>query len=126
MKRPISPHLSIYKPQITSVLSVLHRFTGVYMFVFFVLLAFTLFICSKPNGLLSYSSIRDMSLLRYILIIGVSLFAICLSYHFYTGIRYLFWSCGIGLDINSAKRSAFAILIATILMSFTSIYMFLT
>ena len=125
MKRPISPHLSIYRPQTTSVFSILHRMTGVYIFVFFVLLSLALFMCSRPDGLLSYSAIRDVSFVYYIMVFGVSFFIICLSYHVCAGIRYLFWSLGIGLNIHSAKLSAVSITILTIVMSSTSIYMFL-
>ena len=126
MKKPISPHLSIYKPQITSVFSILHRITGVYMFIFLFLLSCILFMCSKSSSLMSYSAIQNISLLNYILIIGVSFFIICLAYHVCCGIRYIFWSCGIGIDIDSVKRSVIAIIIATFVISFTSIYMFLT
>lgn len=125
MKKPISPHLSIYKPQITSVFSILHRMTGVYMFVFFILLTLIMFMCSRSNSLLSYSAIRDVAVLNYMLCFGVSSFIFCLSYHVCTGIRYLFWSCGIGVDINSAKLSAIAIAISTVVISLISIAMFL-
>lgn len=125
MKKPISPHLSIYKPQITSVFSILHRMTGVYMFVFFILLALIVFMCSRSNSLLSYSAILDVPVLNYILCFGISAFVICLSYHVCTGIRYLFWSCGIGVDIQSARLSAVAITISTVVMSLISIAMFL-
>ena len=125
MTKPISPHLSIYKPQITSVFSILHRITGVYIFIFFVLLALVLFICSNPNSLLSYRAITDIAILHYILVYGVSFFIICLSYHLCTGIRYLCWSLGIGLNIYSAKLSAVAITLLTIIISITSIYIFL-
>lgn len=126
MTRPISPHLSIYKPQITSVFSILHRMTGVYMFVFLVLLALTLFICNRSNSFLNYSMIENISLLYYIVIIGVSVFTLCLSYHVCCGIRYLFWSCGIGVNLHSTKQSAVFITIATLLISCSSIYMFMT
>lgn len=125
MKRPVSPHLSIYRPQITSVFSILHRVTGVYIFVFLILLSLVLFMCSRPDGLLSYSAIRDVSFLHYIMVFGVSFFIICLSYHVCAGMRYLFWSLGIGINVNSAKLSAIGITILTIVMSSTSIYMFL-
>ncbi len=125
MKRPISPHLSIYKPQITSVFSILHRITGVYMFVFFLLLALVCFIFSQTDASLNYSAVQDNFILRNILIISVIIFIVCLSYHVCTGIRYLFWSCGIGVDIINAKQSATVIIITTIVMSLTSVCMFL-
>ena len=43
MKRPTSPHLQIYKPQITSVLSIIHRFTGIFLGIGMILLTWWLF-----------------------------------------------------------------------------------
>jgi len=122
MKKPISPHLSIYKPQITSVFSVLHRFTGVYMFVFLILLAIILFISSKYK---MYNSIREIASIYYILIVGIGCFVFCLSYHICCGIRYLIWSCKIGLNMNSARRSAIVITITSLLMTVISLNMFI-
>ena len=45
-KRPLSPHLQIYKPQLTSVLSITHRFTGVVLSLFSILIPFSLLIIS--------------------------------------------------------------------------------
>lgn len=124
MKKPISPHLSIYKPQITSVFSILHRITGVYMFAFLIVLAIALFIENKMNYLF-INSIQDSKLIYYILIFGISLLIFCLSYHICCGIRYVIWSCGIGVNISSAKKTAIAITIASLLMTSISIKMFI-
>ncbi len=126
MKRPLSPHLTVYKPQFTSMFSILHRATGVYMFVFFILVAFTLFVSSMNDNLLEYKTVQEIHPFRYTLIFSIIMFIVCLSYHTCTGIRYLLWSCGIGINLDSAKITAVAITILTIVMSLTSIYMFLS
>jgi succinate dehydrogenase / fumarate reductase cytochrome b subunit len=126
MKRPLSPHLSIYKPQVTSVFSILHRVTGVYIFVFFVLVAFTLFVTTVNDNFLTLKTLEETHSVKYTLILSIITFITCLSYHTCTGIRYLFWSCGIGVNISSAKITAGAITILTIIMSLISTYMFLS
>lgn len=120
--RPLSPHLSIYKPQITSVLSILHRVAGVYMFIFIILLSLVL--CSASSALVY--SIQNNLFLKAILILSLSVFIICLSYHLCAGIRYLFWSFGNGLNMDSARLSAYIIILCTIIISVIDIWFFLS
>ena len=49
--RPISPHLQIYKPQITSILSISHRFTGIILYLSTFLISFWLFCTAFNNNL---------------------------------------------------------------------------
>ena len=46
-KRPLSPHLQIYKPQLTSVLSISHRITGVILSIFSILIPIFLLLDRK-------------------------------------------------------------------------------
>jgi succinate dehydrogenase / fumarate reductase cytochrome b subunit len=119
---PLSPHLSIYKLQITSALSILHRITGVYLFVFITLLS--LILCMTTSSLVV--AIQHDLLLRGMFIISLSVFIICLSYHLCTGIRYLFLSCGIGLNMQSVRVSSYIIIISTIVISVIDIWFFLS
>jgi succinate dehydrogenase / fumarate reductase cytochrome b subunit len=121
--RPLSPHLSIYKPQVTSILSILHRITGVYMFFFIVLSVLTLFIYIELETVMSYKKC-DSAMWSYILIAGISGFVLCLSYHLCAGIRYLFWTCNIGINMDSVRLSAIMIGVSTILLTGVSMYLF--
>lgn len=108
--RPLSPHLQIYRPQITSVLSILHRFTGMGLILGLGVMAWALLAlsCGAP----SYESFRSfwptfMGLgLRVILV--TSLF-----YHFFNGVRHLFWDAGQGLDLKSVKASGWFVVVAS-------------
>jgi len=86
--RPLSPHLQIYKPQITSILSIFHRLTGISLSIgSFIIVAW---IVSLSMGIESYSyfmSIVDNWFVQ-IIIFG---FVFALFYHFSNGIRHLFW-----------------------------------
>jgi len=114
VQRPMSPHLQIYKPQITSVLSILHRITGVGLV--FGLLMFLWFIgalATSPEAFTTFVGFSS-SFLGYIFILG---FIIALSYHFCNGIRHLFWDIGIGYDIEMVTKTGIAVLISTAILS---------
>ena len=100
--RPLSPHLQIYKPQLTSVLSILHRATGVFLTIGTVLLSYWL--VAAASGLEAYEHAQSVigSMLGQLLLF---LWTLALFYHFCNGIRHLFWDAGYGLDIESVYRS---------------------
>jgi succinate dehydrogenase / fumarate reductase cytochrome b subunit len=122
-KRPLSPHLAIYRPQVTSILSIFHRVTGVYMFFFIVISVLVMFLFSKPIKVLEYSQ-SDPEMLTNIWIIMLFGFVFCLSYHLCAGIRYLFWTCNIGLNMQSVNLSAKIIMFCTFLCTGLSVYLF--
>ena len=100
--RPLSPHLQIYKPQLTSVLSILHRITGVFLTIGTVLLSYWLI--AAASGLEAYEHAQGVigSMLGQLLLF---LWTLALFYHLCNGIRHLFWDAGYGLDIESVYRS---------------------
>jgi succinate dehydrogenase / fumarate reductase, cytochrome b subunit len=98
-KRPISPHLGIYKPQISSVLSILHRMSGVVNYLgllvmvwWMVILAFS--IEENSDEFLRYFFGSNLGL---IIIIG---WTFSLLFHMCTGIRHLAWDLGYGFDVK--------------------------
>jgi len=113
-KRPMSPHLQIYKLPITAKLSVLHRGTGGVLTIGLILLAIVL--ASAASGESAWASMNWWlsSWLGYIVLIG---FTASLYYHFCNGIRHLFWDAGKGLDLKSAEKSATLVLIATVVLT---------
>lgn len=122
--RPLSPHLSIYKPQVTSVLSILHRITGVYMFFFIVFSVLVLFSCINTETIMHYKKC-DSVMWNYVLVATVFGFIVCISYHLCAGIRYLFWTCNVGINMNSVRYSATIIGFGTIILTLASMYLFL-
>ncbi len=118
IKRPISPHLSIYKLQLTSGLSILHRFTGAYLYLGLVLFSWLLFVSVYfPHIIVDYIQCTQNSLI-FKIITNIMLFAwaFALFYHLLNGVRHLFWDIGKGLDLKSAYFSGkFVISVASIL-----------
>ena len=113
--RPISPHLQIYKPQITSILSIAHRFTGIILysssFLFSIFLFSLAFNEDLKNILISFfSSFYGKSILFFI-----TLFFI---YHFLNGIRHLFWDMGFGLKIVNVYITGFIIISLSLILNF--------
>lgn len=113
--RPLSPHLQVYKPQITSVMSILHRITGVGLT--FGVLMFIGYVGALASGPEAYSAFTSFSgsFLGVIFIMG---FVIALSYHLCNGIRHLAWDLGYGYDIETVTKSGYAVLVATGIISF--------
>ncbi len=100
--RPLSPHLQIYKPQLTSVLSILHRATGVFLTIGALLLAYWLVAAASGPEAFEHAQGIIGSMLGQLLLF---LWTLALFYHFCNGIRHLCWDAGYGLDIESVYRS---------------------
>lgn len=116
-QRPLSPFMigPYYKPQLTSLMSITHRATGVLLSVVGapLLLWWLIAVSSGPEA---YESMRSwMSGLGGTLALVVSVF--CLSFHFLNGIRHLVWDTGRALDIETAYRFGWIVLIGSILLT---------
>lgn len=112
--RPLSPHLQIYRPQITSVLSILHRITGFALSIGLVLLAGL--IISAAFGQQSFDLVRGQmgTWYGYILLMGWSW---AFYYHLCNGIRHLFWDIGKGFELSTVTTSGWAVLLASLTMT---------
>lgn len=102
VQRPLSPHLQVYKPQISSTLSILHRGTGIAISVGTLLMVWWLAAAASGEG--AYASVSGFvrSPIGVLLLIG---WTAALWYHFCAGIRHLFWDFGYGYDIPQFHRS---------------------
>ena len=99
---PISPHLQIYKPQITSILSIAHRISG--FCLNFLIIFVSIWLLSLSLGETFYNFFIEFSNTIFIkLILSISLFALC--YHAMNGIRHIFWDFGFFLNNSSALIS---------------------
>ena len=112
--RPLSPHLQIYKPQLTSIMSILHRLTGIILSLG--LLPFVYWLHAIANGEASYQQIQVIfnSTLGIIALIAWSF---ALFYHLCNGIRHLFWDAGLGLDLKQAYRSGYLVWLSALLLT---------
>lgn len=112
--RPLSPHLQIYRWQLTSVLSILHRATGIALAGGAVLLVWWLIaLASGPKAFAGIGAALG-SILGRTLLFGWTL---CFFYHFANGIRHLWWDTGRGMDIPSVYRSGWAVIAFTAVAS---------
>ena len=108
--RPLSPHLQIYRPQLTSVLSISHRAAGVALAVGTLLLVYWL--AATASGPAAYADAQAFirSWFGMLIVFGWS---VALFYHLANGIRHLFWDAGYGFELKAAYASGYAVLIAT-------------
>ena len=106
--RPLSPHLQIYRPQITSVLSILHRITGVVLSAGIVVLVYWL--AAAAGGSESYAFALTIlgSVAGRVFLFGWTL---AFFYHFLNGIRHLVWDTGRGFEIAQVERSGWTVFI---------------
>lgn len=112
--RPLSPHLQIYKPQLTSVLSITHRATGIALAVGTLLLVWWL--AAAAAGPEAYEAAQGFigSVLGRLLLFG---WTYALFYHLCNGIRHLFWDAGRGFELVNAYRSGWAVVLVSIALT---------
>lgn len=108
--RPLSPHLQVYRPQLTSVLSIVHRLTGVALALGTLLLSYWL--VAAAAGPAAYETAQDVigSFIGRLFLFGWS---IALFYHLCNGIRHLFWDVGLGFELPVLYRSGWIVVAAT-------------
>jgi succinate dehydrogenase / fumarate reductase cytochrome b subunit len=110
VERPLSPHLQIYKPQLTSVLSFSHRATGVALAVGSIFLVWWLVAAVSGGG--AFEAAQDFwgSWLGLLLLFGWSF---SLFFHLCNGIRHLAWDAGYGFELKEAYASGWAVVAAS-------------
>ena len=115
--RPLSPHLQIYKWQLTSVLSILHRATGIALTVGALYLAtWVIYAASNPKAYALFQAFNASIVGK--LILGGWLFSA--FYHLCNGIRHLFWDAGYGFELRDAYRSGWIVVGVSLLATAAS------
>ena len=97
---PLSPHLQIYKWQISSLLSITHRIVGVVNFFAIILIClWTVFVILGQSNNIFLNGILNASLGKFLVI------SLCwtFSFHILNELRHLFWDAGYGFDLKIAK-----------------------
>jgi succinate dehydrogenase / fumarate reductase, cytochrome b subunit len=113
-QRPLSPHLSIYKPQLTSILSIMHRATGVALSIGTVLLALWFWSAAYSPDCFAWLTAQASGWFGRTLLLG---WTAAFFYHLSNGIRHLLWDIGFGFTLPAVYRSGYTVLILTILMT---------
>lgn len=112
--RPLSPHLQIYRPQLTSITSILTRITGNGLIVSTMLVVWWLLAASVSP---EYFAIADGILRSWFgkIVLTMSLWAVW--YHYLAGIRHLIFDAGKGLDIPTAEKLGWAVVIGSFVLT---------
>ncbi len=107
--RPLSPHLQIYRPQLTSVLSITHRATGVALSLgTMVLLYWLQAVARGPEAYAAAQEFLGCWLVKLVLAGWTWAF----FYHLCNGIRHLFWDAGKGFELRHVYASGYTVLAA--------------
>src|SRR2546430_1456416 len=116
MERRLSPFMfpTWYRFQITSVLSILHRLTGIALAIGSILLAWWLVAVAAGGKVFAATHAFIASPIGVVLLFGWS---VAFFYHLCSGIRHLAWDAGYGFAIASTYRSGYAVLAATIVLT---------
>ena len=109
--RPLSPDLQIYRPQLTSVLSITHRLTGIALSIGSPLLV--CWLIAAAAGPSTYMMLHGFlgSWLGLLLLLG---WTFSLFFHLCNGIRHLFWDAGYGFDLQMIYASGWAVVAISI------------
>jgi succinate dehydrogenase / fumarate reductase cytochrome b subunit len=114
VRRPLSPHLQIYKPQLTAALSIFHRITGVASSVGALVLVWWLVAAATGDDAFAIVSAVLHSWVGKLALLG---WTAALWYHFGNGIRHLFWDVGQGFELPQVHASGRLVLIAAAVLT---------
>ena len=113
-QRPLSPHLQIYRPQWTSVLSILHRISGVLLSVGTVLMV--VWLVALAQGEQAYQAMIAFMSSAPVLLALVG-WTLALFYHLLNGIRHLLWDTGTMLELKPARASGWMVAILALVLT---------
>jgi succinate dehydrogenase / fumarate reductase, cytochrome b subunit len=116
MERPLSPFMfpTWYRFQLTSAMSILHRLTGIALAVGSVLLTWWLVAVAAGDAL--FTTTHDF-LASPIGALLLFLWSVAFFYHLCNGVRHLVWDVGLGFALRKARRSGYAVLAATVVLT---------
>ena len=116
--RPLSPHLTIYRPQLTSMTSILTRITGNAMLISALLIVWWfLAAATSPEAY----AVANGFLTSWFGDLVMTFSVLGLWYHTLAGVRHLIWDNGIGLDIPTAEKMGWAVVIGSAVLTIITI-----
>ncbi|AZL58595.1 succinate dehydrogenase, cytochrome b556 subunit [Tabrizicola piscis] len=118
INRPLSPHLQIYRVQMTSVSSILTRITGIGVIVAVMLAVWWLLAAATSDGYFALANGVVTSWFGDLVFTG-SLWAIW--YHFLAGLRHLYFDSGRGLEVATAEKLGWACVIGSVVLTVITI-----
>lgn len=113
--RPLSPHLQIYKPMLTMMMSIFHRLTGAVLYFGTILLVWWLIAAATGPAYFNFVNGLFGSFIGRLILFGYSW---ALFHHMLGGIRHLIWDTGRGLDLVSIEVFAWGTMIGSTVLTF--------
>jgi succinate dehydrogenase / fumarate reductase cytochrome b subunit len=112
--RPLSPHLTVWKPTVTYVTSIVHRITGGAMYFGTLLIAWWLIAASISEEAFGYADWFFGSWIGRLILFG---YTWALMQHMLGGIRHFIWDAGAGLEKHTASKIAWINVVAAIVLT---------
>ena len=113
-QNPLSPHLQIYRWHISSLLSIIHRISGVINLLALILIFFWLLVLSLGESNYELFLLIINSFFGKFILIG---FTWSMSFHLLSGIRHLVWDLGYGFEIKTANISGIIVIICSLVLT---------
>ena len=110
--RPLSPHLSIHKKVLTAVFSIFHRLTGIFLTLGSILLVLWFLSVSIGENFYNYFQIISSNFIFKAILF---FWTLAFFYNLFNGIRYLFWSFSLGMELKTVYLSGYIIALLTII-----------
>ncbi len=117
VQRPLSPHLQVYKPQLTSVLSITHRATGLALAVGTIFLVWWLLAAATGPTAFAEAQAFWYSWIGRLMLLG---WTWSLFFHLCNGIRHLFWDAGHGYELKTAYASGWTAVTGSVVLTLIS------
>jgi succinate dehydrogenase / fumarate reductase cytochrome b subunit len=117
-QRPLSPHLQIYRPQMTSISSILTRITGNGIILAVVLAVWWLLAAATSDG---YFAVADAVATSWFGDLVFSAALLGVWYHYLAGLRHLYFDAGHGLEVATAEKLGWACIIGSVVLTVITI-----
>ena len=118
VERPLSPHIQIYRPQLTSITSILTRITGNALAVTAVLVVWWLLAAASSAE--HYNTVNGI-LTSWFGDLVFTLSALGMWYHYLAGLRHFYFDAGKGLEIDTAEKLGWGCVIGSVVLTFITI-----
>ena len=112
--RPLSPHLTVYRPQLTSITSILTRITGNALLIAGLLIVWWFLAAATSEA---YFATVDGFVTSWFGDLIMALSVLGLWYHALAGLRHLIWDQGYGLDVPTAEKLGIACVVGSVVLT---------
>ena len=118
VERPLSPHLQIYRPQLTAITSILTRITGNGLIVAVAQAVWWLLAAAVSD---QYFAVANAVVTSWLGDLVFTLSAWAVWYHYLAGLRHLYFDAGHGLDIGTAEKLGWACIVGSVVLTILTI-----